>query len=375
MLVAQNNRETYLECGTTIGSDEYKLDKFYGSNQKIVDLLIENHVNIDKNYLDNLEDMEIMPLMNPEMFKAISTYYEVPIKAWIYRNNDGTGNITSSQVYQVIDELNSNYSANTNIRFYLLCDIGIVNNSNYANYGDQYFSTYTANNRTLGAIDVHFVISSAPPPYEIWAGLAYLPWGNTPYSCAVQTYGLTPMERGVTLAHEIGHNLGLLHTHDNPRQSGQYNESAGNCYQEAVDRSKRQGLFCIGTFNNRKCEENGDQLCDTEADPGLYRKNRTPYTSYIDHPCNYNSLKGGHVNWGDNWIPKVANIMSYAPSSCRNYFSPLQVGKMYGYINDIGISYPTLNISGPNYLCSGNTATYSVPYQSGVTFFGKYPTI
>ncbi len=190
-LLAQNNQETSLGCGTVIGSDEYKLDKFYGSNQKIVDLLIENNVNIDKNYLDELDTMETMSLVNPEMFNATSSQYEIPIKAWIYRNGNGTGNIYQSEVYDVIDQLNTLF-ANTNIRFYLLCDISIVNNSNYANYGDQFFSTYTAINKTPSAINVHFVITSAPPPNEVWEGLAYLPWQTTPYSCAVQTIGFSP---------------------------------------------------------------------------------------------------------------------------------------------------------------------------------------
>ena len=129
----------------------------------------------------------------------------------------------------------------------------------------------------------------------------------------------------------------------------------------------------MSTIDDLKCEINGDGLCDTAADPGLYRKNRTPYASYIDYPCSYNSLRGGQDNWGDAWIPNTGNIMSYSWTTCFSYFSPLQVSKMYGYIDDIGITYPTLNISGPNYLCSGNTATYSVPFQNGVSFFWEMP--
>lgn len=374
-LLAQNGQENLDFCGIVIGPEEYKLDRFFGDNQKLVDLLIQNNVNIDKNYLDQLDRMESMPLMKPELFKNTSTYYEIPIKAWIYRNNNGTGNISTSQVYQVVDELNSIYNSKTNIRFYLLCDISVINNSNYTNYGDQYFSTYTANNRVTGAINVHFVYSSAPPPNEKWGGLAYMPWGDTPFSCAVQTIGFSTFTVGNTLSHEIGHNLGLRHTHDNPRQPNNngYNESAGNCYQEAVSRSKRQGLFCVSTIDELKCEINGDGLCDTPADPGIYKKNRNPKYYLEPNSCTYDPSAGGQDNWGDTWIPNTSNIMSYSPYYCRNFFSPLQVAKMYGYIGDIGISYPALNISGPNSLCSGNIATYSVPYQSGVTFLWEMP--
>lgn len=44
--MAQNGQEAALGCGTTTGAEEYLLDTFYGSNQKIVDVLLENNVNI-----------------------------------------------------------------------------------------------------------------------------------------------------------------------------------------------------------------------------------------------------------------------------------------------------------------------------------------
>ena len=91
--MAQNDQETTLGCGTTTGAEEYLLDTFYASNQKIVDVFLENNVNIDKDYLDKLDGMETMPVMSPSMFKSTSTLYEIPIKAWIYRNNNGSGYI------------------------------------------------------------------------------------------------------------------------------------------------------------------------------------------------------------------------------------------------------------------------------------------
>lgn len=360
-------------CGTQAMPDGYKYDKFFGDNQKLVDILLENNVDIDKNYLEQLENMDSMPFMEGGMFKATSTHYDIPIKAWIYRNNNGTGNISTGQVYQVVNYLNNLFATNTNINFYLLCDIELVNNTAYANNGELYFNDYVANNRVQGAINLHFVINGS------WKGKATWPWNNPNFACAVETeysfLGTTNIVQiANTTAHEIGHTLGLYHTHHPGRRENNFdlNEQCGDCYQEAVSRSKRQGIACVSTFDRKKCEVNGDFLCDTQADPGLLYPLRIPQ-SYILSDCEFDDVSAGTDNWGDTWIPTVANIMDYAPYSCRSVFSPLQVAKMYGFISDIGINYPALNISGPNYLCSGNTATYSVPYQSGITFFWEMP--
>lgn len=371
-LIAFSQIKENNSCGTETMPDSYIFDKFYGDNQKLVNILLQNNVNIDENYLQQLETMETLPTMNSKMLKAVSTHYEIPIKACIYRNNNGSGNISQNQVKQVISYLNNIFETNTNITFYLLCDIGLVNNTNYANNGGQYFNDYVANNKIAGAINIHFVINSS------WKGRGTWPWDNPNFACAVATeytLGFTNfMHIANTTAHEIGHTLGLYHTHHPGRRGNKFhlNEQCGDCYQESVNRSKRQGIACISTFDERKCEVNGDFLCDTAGDPGLYYPLRVP-ASYVLAGCDFDNVSAGTDNWGDAWTPTVENIMDYAPYSCRSVFSPLQVAKMYGYIGDIGITYPTLNISGPNNLCLGSIATYSVPYQSDVTYFWEMP--
>ncbi len=265
----------------------------------------------------------------------------------------------------MIDELNFTYASNTNIKFYLLCDIEEINNGSYAHYAHNYYANFFLNNRTQGALNVHFVISSLPNPNQQWNGIAYLPWQDIPYSSAVSTLDRTLSQIGSTLAHEIGHNLGLRHTHDVARSSEEYNEDARDCYQEAVSRSKKQGLFCLSTINIRKCEINGDELCDTEADPGIRKPGKLTYL--FPNSCDYNPSIGGVDNWGNVWTPTVSNIMSYAPSYCRTSFSPLQVAKMYGYISGIDINNSTLNIIGPKTVCHNQIVTYSISPVIGAT--------
>ncbi|MBA2629049.1 MAG: T9SS type A sorting domain-containing protein [Rickettsiaceae bacterium] len=356
-------------CGTKTIENGYLWDEFYGNNQQLLDILLKHDVNIDQNYLENLEGVNETPFLEEGRFAAASPIYYIPVKAWIYRNNNGTGNISTGQVQEVITQLNDLYSSNTNIHFYLICDISIINNGNYANNGEQYFNDYTLVNKTAGAINVHFVIQSGAN----WAGKANFPFpffglpNPRAYSCAVETSLWSIPSIVSILGHEIGHNLGLYHTH-HPGRNNQHskNEDCGDCYQESVSRTRTQGAVCVSTIGQKKCEVNGDFLCDTAADPALSWKGRRP-EYYVASNCDYLSSSGGTDNWGDTWIPNTNNIMSYTRLTCMGYFSPLQLGKMYGFISAIGTNYPAFTITGPANLCNGQTANYSVNTLPGVT--------
>ena len=110
-------------------------------------------------------------------------------------------------------------------------------------------------------------------------------------------------------------------------------------------------------MGQKKCEVNGDLLCDTAADPYLY--------GLVNYNCLYTG--GGTDNWGDLWIPNTNNIMSYTASECMNYFSPMQIAKMNLFVQFMDIAYPTFTITGPNRLCAGATATYTVTSLPGVS--------
>ncbi len=92
-------------------------------------------------------------------------------------------------------------------------------------------------------------------------------------------------------------------------------------------------------------------------------------TGLVSYSCIYKSANGGTDNWGEVWTPNTSNIMSYSNLDCFEYFSPLQVGKMNYYYTQIGISHPIYSINGANYVCSGQTAYYSVSNISGVSNF------
>lgn len=112
-----------------------------------------------------------------------------------------------------------------------------------------------------------------------------------------------------TLTHEIGHFLGLLHTDDdNPDCNGQL---------ELVDGSN--------------CENSGDFVCDTPADPNLGPDN-------LDTNCNYTGNERD-AN-GDAYNPDTRNFMityrgfgcsdpdGFDCFMCRDHFTPGQAKRM-----------------------------------------------
>ena len=88
----------------------------------------------------------------------------------------------------------------------------------------------------------------------------------------------------MTIAHELGHYFGLLHTFE------------GN------------GIELVDGSN---CETEGDQICDTPADP--YRPFE-PMNQYVDADCRFiNTRRDANMQF---YRPDVGNIMSYYPCKC-----------------------------------------------------------
>ncbi len=131
----------------------------------------------------------------------------------------------------------------------------------------------------------------------------------------------------VILGHELGHVLGLGHTHG-------FNTGTTN---ELVDGSN--------------CDVAGDKICDTPADPGLYNN--------VNASCQYTGgLKDAN---GDPYQPATDNLMSYSKDECMNHLTneQLERARAVALAKDFTCCLLDAPIANNVEICSGNTATLS----------------
>jgi hypothetical protein len=242
----------------------------------------------------------------------------IPLQFWIYRNDDGSGGPTLRQIQNLADNLNRrfNQANNTWIGFYLKCSPIYVNNSTHVIKSMAGASLLMTANRDPSAINIHVIGSFQNSGI---AGYA-LPFLN---ACIVPSDTYLFGRANADLAHEVGHVLGLQHTH-------QYSSWDWKCLTECVSRTRTWPTFnlCPTRILGRSvCEATGDGLRDTQADADLVN----------NLSCSYN-VAFGNDPWGDSYDnppaglqdrPNIRNIMSYnSATDCVDQFSRLQIAVM-----------------------------------------------
>lgn len=218
--------------------------------------------------------------------------------------DDGTGGNSWIDLRNVVAGL-SNYFQPYNICFVVVNEDNIDRDqyfdmSNYSNkLGSRNdWEELIEENRVTNAINIYFVKNAD-------GGLATGPIFGDPFPsvCLSNFTGGIQILNSQVLAHEIGHCLGLFHTHEKTING--------------IEEIPRTG-------NLKNCESAGDLICDTPADFNL---NFNPL--YVDASCYY--IGEQTLNLYD-YEPDPSNLMSYSFPTCMTNFTVGQGERIRDFI-------------------------------------------
>jgi len=228
----------------------------------------------------------------------------------VMRDSSGNGGVSQATVDATMAQMNSDF-AQANIQFNLKAT-RFHNDNSYSCISAYSFSGQWQNDINNMKLDYAetpdqniniFISCQDSGGFGVLLGIATFPWDPEVLS---QTGGLWLNNIAVgagahTATHEMGHCLGLWHTHHGVSEVS----SCGDCYEFA---------------NGFEGDIRGDFADDT------------PPT-----PTNYNcSGPGGSDCQGTSWGgTQPENFMGYGPDSCMDLFTPKQISRLHCWTDDV----------------------------------------
>ncbi len=273
--------------------------------------------------IDSLEQNNTQARITPQG-DIENTIYRQPIKIWLHRNDDGITGPPITFPQKAMDDLNKAFIENNiGILFYMICEPEIVISTKLNNpTNDTEEKDIIKSNYVKGILNVHLI--SSMDDYGFY-------FDNSIKDGVAINYNLYDTITSTVMAHEIGHNLKLDHTHQH--YDHDYCRAPFVIGKEAVSRSRKFKFFeCPQRVGQLICSHSGDGFCDTPADPNIQEYDNSSDNCYWD-----GTLKD---KWNDAYNPSYYNIMSYAePRTCRNSFSPGQKGAMLSSVPAYGAGF------------------------------------
>lgn len=216
---------------------------------------------------------------------AANDWMSVPITIHVINKDDGTGGSKQTDILRDLQKLNAIFYG-AKIKFYICGNIDYVNATARFDYSDTVATTNLPSSYdVLNTINVIYYHSLDLKGFGKAGGFASFPGGS------LRIY-MSQSSDEYTLAHEMGHFWGLPHTFEG-------SESNDLAVKELVTR---------GTGAN--CSTAGDAICDTPADPYIYKTSKGYFPKCIYTDTLYDA---NH----DQYKPMIENIMSYY-NGCDN---------------------------------------------------------
>ncbi|RFS15776.1 M43 family zinc metalloprotease [Emticicia sp. C21] len=239
---------------------------------------------------------------------AVSVPYCVKVQFTVFADNDGSNRATTdAHIYRQFQNMVNQF--NPHGICFTFMGIRQINNSdwNVQDADDEEAEMYDI--RVLGNLNV-FIHQTLTLGDKNLDGIAYdIP--NNDAFISLKGVAVADTINLYTMAHELGHVFGLYHT---------FTTTYG---AESVDR----------TGSCKDCEDDGDYLCDTPADPddgeGYLQSNTNASCMYIGDKLDECSTP---------YTPAMNNIMSYGRGDCVNAFTAGQGNRMRYFIaNETGL--------------------------------------
>ena len=254
----------------------------------------------------------------------------IPVKFHTIVTTGGDGGLTEAEFNGLMSRLNALYS-NANIQFEHVGDVNVIVDDNNYNLDSSNEGAVASPNDISQTINIYFSGTLSSGTSSLCGYTRFPPSSDRVFV----TYDCSVGVNNTTLEHELGHYFTLYHTH---------------------------GTTNTGTtdelVNGSNCENAGDRICDTAADPNLSGK--------VNASCTYTgSNKDAN---GDSFDPDVSNIMAYSPDICQDKFSSGQYERIrFGFEN--GRDY--LNYTTPNFSARFTADNPTSCIGSEITFDGE----
>jgi hypothetical protein len=217
---------------------------------------------------------------------------DVPVKIHIVCKSDGTGGVTLPEIKESMSALNEHFSK-AYLRFVLLDDYSRILNDDFYKMKQENEEALVKGYEQKNVINL-YIVSAISHSRGSCCGYTYPPGmkgGKDRIFITQRCF------KGVlSLVRQFGHYYGLYPT-------------------QGVE-EKRTGELVEGS----NCQTEGDQICDTPADPGLNGQN-------VNERCVYTgSFQDGN---GKYYRPPVTNFMSDNPRpECVNQFTRQQYRRL-----------------------------------------------